>query len=72
MQQEALARARLRTELTAALAENAFGLAFQPQVEGFTGRLVGMECLIRWGERSPAEFIPVAEDCGVIRNCNKP
>jgi len=70
MQEEAVSKARIRTELTSAIASEGFRLAYQPQVEGFSGRVVGMECLIRWNhggqERSPAHFIPVAEECGFI------
>jgi EAL domain-containing protein (putative c-di-GMP-specific phosphodiesterase class I) len=44
---------------------------YQPQVLAKNGRLIGAESLIRWnnsktGPISPARFIPVAEDCGLI------
>ena len=64
---------RVNTEalLRMALENNEFCLYFQPQIEISTGRLVGAEALIRWdsplrGMVPPQEFIPVAEECGLI------
>ncbi len=58
---------RLRT----ALAAEELEIYYQPQVRAIDGRLVGAESLLRWknsefGPVSPAKFIPVAEDCGLI------
>jgi EAL domain-containing protein (putative c-di-GMP-specific phosphodiesterase class I) len=39
---------------------------YQPQVDVATGRLVGVEALVRWSAASPAEFIPVAEETGLV------
>lgn len=51
-----------------------FDLYFQPQVEIQTGRLAGVEALIRWtGEHamSPTEFIPLAEQTGLINGITR-
>ena len=68
---EARRRARLETELRKALETDALHLAYQPQFECRTGRMIGAEALVRWahpvdGEISPAEFVPVAEDSELI------
>jgi diguanylate cyclase (GGDEF)-like protein/PAS domain S-box-containing protein len=61
----------LETRLRRALEEEQFLLHYQPKVELKTGAIVGLEALIRWkdperGLVSPAEFIPVLEDTGLI------
>lgn len=53
-----------------------FELYFQPQFEIATGRLTGVETLLRWhspkiGSVSPTEFIPIAEDTGIIVELGK-
>jgi diguanylate cyclase (GGDEF)-like protein len=70
---EATARARrsLELDLRNALANEAFEIYFQPIIELKTGRISTCEALLRWphaerGMISPAEFIPVAEDMGII------
>jgi diguanylate cyclase (GGDEF)-like protein len=70
MQAVVTARAAIETDLNEALLKNQFQLYYQAQVDG-TGKLTGVEALIRWrhplrGLVSPAEFIPVAEDSGLI------
>lgn len=57
--------------IRAALAGNAFQLAYQPQFDLADGALIGHEALLRWqhpllGPISPAEFIPVAESSDLI------
>ncbi|WP_290595170.1 EAL domain-containing protein [Arenimonas sp. SCN 70-307] len=64
-------RVTLEQELRQALARGEFSLAFQPTLSLADGSVACIEALLRWnaasGEhRSPAEFIPVAEECGEI------
>src|SRR5215207_1157642 len=71
MNVQASARLALERDLRRALNRNEFVLYYQPQVELTTGRIVGAEALLRWqspdhGLVSPAEFIPVLEDTGLI------
>lgn len=65
------ARALLEGELRQAIADDMIVPHFQPLVEIETGRLIGFEMLARWphptrGMVPPAEFIPVAEEIGLI------
>ncbi|MEO6976536.1 MAG: bifunctional diguanylate cyclase/phosphodiesterase [Gallionella sp.] len=62
---------RMITELQHAVENEELRLYYQPKVDTESGRLVGMEALVRWvhparGMISPMEFIPVAEDTGMI------
>jgi EAL domain-containing protein (putative c-di-GMP-specific phosphodiesterase class I) len=64
-------RLLLHNELHRALDGGEMQLHYQPQVRLKTGELVGFEALLRWKHKtlgwvSPAEFIPVAEESGVI------
>jgi EAL domain-containing protein (putative c-di-GMP-specific phosphodiesterase class I) len=59
------------SDLRRAIDRREFVLHYQPVVELKTLRIVGLEALIRWqhperGLLSPMDFIPVAEDCGLI------
>ena len=60
----------LQNRLRRALEQEEFVAFFQPQVELTEGRIVGMEALVRWmspsGMVPPVEFIPVAEEFGLI------
>ncbi len=63
--------ARLRSDLHDAISLSQFELYYQPKVEVASGAVRSAEALIRWrhperGLVSPAEFIPFAEDCGLI------
>jgi diguanylate cyclase (GGDEF)-like protein/PAS domain S-box-containing protein len=71
MQDDAQLRMRTEAELRAALTQQEFALYYQPIVDTVSGALTGAEALIRWhhprrGLVAPAEFIPIAEDCGLI------
>ncbi len=70
MQATLESRASLESELRRALPQQQFQLLFQPQVDR-RGRIVGAEALLRWnhpgrGLVSPAQFIPLAEETGLI------
>ncbi len=61
----------IETELRRALERGALSMAYQPLISLRTGRIVGFEALARWkhpimGMIAPDEFIPVAEDSGLI------
>jgi diguanylate cyclase len=64
-------RRLLEHDLRNAIARNELSLVYQPQKNILTGETVGLEALVRWthptrGVVPPAEFIPVAEDTGII------
>lgn len=61
----------IESGLRHALEDNQFALYYQPQYAADSGRIVGVEALIRWnhpqeGLISPADFIPLAEETGLI------
>ncbi len=63
--------AQLQSDLHEALAQKQFELHYQPKVDVATGAVHSAEALIRWrhpvrGLVPPAQFIPFAEDCGLI------
>ncbi|SET28502.1 PAS domain S-box-containing protein/diguanylate cyclase (GGDEF) domain-containing protein [Oceanobacillus limi] len=64
-------RLTMETELRKALKQGQFELHYQPQKNLNTGKIVGLEALLRWnhpekGYISPGEFIPLAEKTGLI------
>jgi diguanylate cyclase (GGDEF)-like protein/PAS domain S-box-containing protein len=70
LQAAASAHATLQSDLRRGLRQGEFSLHYQPQV-GRHGRMTGVEALLRWthagrGEVLPSEFIPAAEDGGLI------
>ena len=71
MFQSTVEQAALASALRGAIAQQQLRLNYQPFVDMQTGRIGGMEALLRWshpelGEVSPARFIPVAEKSGLI------
>ena len=72
MDVEMQARRRLETDLRRAFAEGQFEIFYQPLVDTSTEELTGFEALLRWnhperGVVSPADFILLAEEIGLIR-----
>src|ERR1051325_5917863 len=71
MHARAVSRLQLESDLRQAIERNEFCVYYQPIVSLQTGRLAGFEALVRWnhprrGLVSPADFIPVAEETGLI------
>ncbi|OKH18172.1 EAL domain-containing protein [[Limnothrix rosea] IAM M-220] len=66
-------RAVLETELHYALKRDQLDVFYQPQIDLVTGKVSGFEALLRWhhpdlGQISPADFIPIAEETGLIQS----
>ena len=70
MDERRRARRALEKDLRSAFTNGEFSLSYQPQLNLASGRLSGCEALLRWSQSgrliSPVEFIPVAEDIGLI------
>jgi len=69
--QQALNRFSIERELKLAIEEEQLKLLYQPKLDMRTGEVVGVEALVRWshpekGSISPSEFIPLAEETGLI------
>ena len=65
------ARKALERELRKALAHGELAVFYQPQIDARNNVIVGAEALVRWhhperGMISPGEFVPIAEECGLI------
>lgn len=71
MQEKSKRNLRLSTALRTAIKRHELYLTYQPQVRLHDNKIIGVEALIRWqhaefGQVSPAEFIPIAEETGLI------
>ena len=71
MNLRAVQRQSVESELRRGLTNHEFLLHYQPKVNLDTGDITGVEALIRWRQPDgtlvpPAEFVPIAEDCGLI------
>jgi len=71
MHANSVERLKLETELRKALSRNEFVVYYQPKIDTASGNVLGAEALIRWrhhdlGMISPADFIPLAEETGLI------
>ncbi|HYW77049.1 MAG TPA: EAL domain-containing protein [Gammaproteobacteria bacterium] len=71
LEEQLLHRHRVRRPLSEALTREEFELRYQPLINLKTGHISGFEALLRWnnpdlGQVSPAEFIPLAEESGLI------
>src|SRR6266851_5786083 len=76
MNVRAVERQSIEENLRRALERNEFALHYQPKIDLRTGEITGAEALLRWthptrGPVSPAKFIPVAEDSGLILAIDK-
>lgn len=76
MNRRAVSRLQLESDLRKALENNALDVAYQPKVDLVTRDMVGVEALARWthpvrGAISPAEFIPAAEECGLVMKLDR-
>ena len=70
LNRRAMERLVMERDLRRALHDDEFVLHYQPQFDLKTGELRGVEALVRWKQGpdivSPAKFIPIAEECGLI------
>jgi diguanylate cyclase (GGDEF)-like protein/PAS domain S-box-containing protein len=72
MNARSLERLAMETSMRAAIEQRQFELHYQPQIDVENGNIIGAEVLIRWnhpalGRVSPAHFIPLAEESGLIQ-----
>lgn len=68
---KALGKLSLETALRKALMNDEFYLMYQPQIDAFTGEMLGVEALLRWNNEDyrdllPEDFIPLLEESGLV------
>lgn len=73
MDQKAATRLELESDLRQALEKNQFRLLYQPKTDLATGRITGVEALLRWqhpewGSLAPAEFLPLLEESSMAND----
>lgn len=71
MTEESVARLQMEGSLRKAIEKGELTLYYQPQIDSARGKIIGAEALLRWndstlGNVSPAQFIPLAEETGLI------
>ena len=71
MNQKAIRNMQLETGLRSAIENAGLSLDYQPQIDAYSGEIVSVEALVRWnsnehGRINPVDFIPVAEESGLI------
>ncbi len=76
MEQMMVNRVKLQRDMREAVYNNQFELYYQPQVNLKTNKIASFEALVRWhhpqkGLLTPDEFIPIAEECGLIIELGK-
>jgi diguanylate cyclase (GGDEF)-like protein/PAS domain S-box-containing protein len=76
MRERAVSRLQIETDLRNAIDSRALEVHYQPIISMRTGRITGLEALVRWrhprrGLISPVEFIPIAEDTGMIHDIGR-
>ncbi len=76
MRQQIMATSQLENYLRRAIEKNEFEVHYQPIINLFNQKIIGFEALVRWnhpekGMISPLEFIPIAEETGLIIEIDK-
>lgn len=72
MSEELNLKTSIETRLREGIKNNAFEVHYQPKVSTISNRVTGFEALLRWPQKdstqqlSPAHFIPIAEQCGLV------